>query len=75
MNDRFTMYIPFGSEQVHACNCIGVQPGHELCPCMERAAQERDRITLRRWAEKYLSGKPRVRVKAPSRFFIRLPNG
>lgn len=27
------------------CNCIGPQPGHKLCPCMESAKAQNDAIT------------------------------
>lgn len=30
-------------EEVRACFCIGPQPGHSLCPCMERQERAADR--------------------------------
>jgi hypothetical protein len=29
-----------GSEEVHACGCIGPQDGQPLCPCAMRGVQE-----------------------------------
>lgn len=33
-------YSVTGSGGAQACFCIGPQPGHKLCPCMERAKRQ-----------------------------------
>jgi len=34
------------ADRMHACNCIGPQPGEKLCPCMLRGENERKRQML-----------------------------
>ena len=44
---------------IHACNCVGAQPGERLCPCMKNQ-QARQELEWRREHERKLDAIPAV---------------